>query len=83
MFGPSGQLNGPLMHTGGFTAEQMLDHYNNIDEQGNPNLDNRLARGGGVSMNMTNNERQAMLSFLRTLTGSNVYSDERWSNPFE
>lgn len=82
MFNPNGQLNGPLMHTGNFNAQQMLDHYDSIDAQGNPNLDNVLVRGGGVQLNMSDDEKDAIIAFLKTLTGINVYQDVRWSNPF-
>jgi len=83
MFDPNGNLNGPLMHTGEFDVEDMLDHYNSINAQGNPNLDNRLARGGnGIQLNMTQAERNALVAFLQTLSGTNVYTDEKWSNPF-
>jgi len=82
MFDPNGNLNGLLMHTGDFTIEDMLDHYNSIDAQDNPNLDNRLARGGGVQLNMTQAERDALVAFLKTLTGTNVYTDEKWSDPY-
>ena len=83
MFDTNGNLNGPLMHTGEFDVEDMLDHYNSINAQGNPNLDNRLERGNqGIQLNMTQAERDALVAFLKTLTGTNVYTDERWSNPF-
>jgi len=82
LFNPDGQLNGPLMHTGNFDANEMLEHYNAIESPGNPNLDNILARGGGVQLNMTLEEKEAVIAFLKTLTGSNVYQDEKWSNPF-
>ncbi|MEM6772332.1 MAG: cytochrome-c peroxidase, partial [Bacteroidota bacterium] len=83
VFLPNGQDNGPFMHTGTFaTINEVLSHYNRIP-QGNPELDRRLSPGGNPQqLNMTQAEREALIAFLRTLTGSNLYTDERWSDPF-
>lgn len=79
-----GSPNGPLMHDGskaGLSA--MLEHYNAISIANNASLDNRLKPGGsGQNLNMTVAEKNALIAFLRTLAGSNVYSDAKWSNPF-
>lgn len=78
---PDGSLNGPLMHDGSFTSlRQVIDHYNQVPN--NANLDNRLNRGGG-NLQLTEQEKLDLEAFLRTLTGSNIYTDERWSNPFD
>lgn len=83
MFNSAGELNTPLMHTGDFvTIDQVIDHYNDINEAGNNNLDRRLAEGNGVRLNITNEERAALTAFLKTLTGRNLYEDPKWSNPF-
>ncbi len=88
MFNPEGTLNGPLMHDGSMTLNDVLDHYNDItfNQAENPNLDGRL-RGGpngpGQKLQMTAQERGALVAFLRTLTGSDVYTNERWSDPFD
>ncbi len=83
LFDPAGSLNAPLMHTGSLTTiDQVLDHYNSIQEAGNNQLDRRLARGNGVQLNLTANERAAVIAFLQTLSGTAVYEDERWSDPF-
>lgn len=81
-----------FMHNGGQTAPDLnavLSHYNNIpainDTRQNRNaLDRRLRPNGNLQrLNLTQNERRQMIQFLRTLTGSNVYTDEKWSNPFD
>ncbi len=80
-----GNLNGPLMHTGQFaTLENAILHYNVITTDNNNNLDNRLMPGGiGQKLNMTQQEIDALVAFLKTLTGSNVYTDAKWSDPFQ
>jgi cytochrome c peroxidase len=81
--GPSGQLNGPLMHNGSFTIAQVINHYAAIPGN-NPNLDPRLRRpGGGVQvLNLTAQDRLDLEAFLLTLGGTAVYTERKWSNPF-
>ena len=81
----AGEVNGPLMHTGGFNSLQnAIGHYNTIDVvAGNTNLDPRLSpRGTGQNLNITPTEREALVAFLKTLTGREIYTHEKWSNPF-
>lgn len=81
---PQGLVNGPLMHNGQFTSlEQVIDHYNLIPQNpANTNLDLRL-QGPGSNLGLTPEEKSALVAFLRTLSGTNVYTDERWSDPFD
>lgn len=83
MFDADGNLHSPLMHTGSFMSmQQVLMHYNMMTL--NPNLDNRLRPGGNPQrLNMTNTERDAVIAFLQTLTGQEVYTAERYASPFE
>ena len=85
LINPSGTLNGRLMHTANFTSlQQAIGHYGTINiAPGNTNLDPRLTPGGiGQQLNLTNTEVQAVVAFLQTLTGTNVYTNTKWSNPF-
>ena len=84
---PDGSLNGPLMHDGSMTSLlQVIDHYNNIpNNSANTNLDNRLQRPGNQTqqLNLTTNQKNAIVDFLKTLTGSAIYTNEIWSDPFD
>jgi len=90
MVAPDGQLNGPLMHDGSLAdLRAVVEHYNDIPIiPGNNNLDPRLRGGGGPGngtgqeLNLTENEKDAIVAFLLTLSGTSVYTDERWSDPF-
>jgi cytochrome c peroxidase len=88
MVNPSGQLNGPLMHDGSkATLLDVINHYNVItfNAATNNQLDNRLKGpppGLGQNLNLTQAQKDNLVAFLSTLTGNNVYTDERWSNPF-
>jgi len=80
----NGESNGPFMHIGASNnLSTVIDHYNTINRAGNDNLDPRLMRNGnGQRLNMTQQEKDAVIAFLRTLSGTNVYVDEKWSTPF-
>jgi len=80
-----GTPNGQMMHTGGITTLQTaIGHYGTINiAPGNNNLDQRLMPGGfGQQLNLNANEVNAVIAFLRTLTGTNVYTDPKWASPF-
>ncbi|TCZ74906.1 cytochrome-c peroxidase [Flaviaesturariibacter aridisoli] len=82
---PGGGGNGPMMHTAVFTSiQQVLGHYGNINvAPGNNNLDPRLMPGGnGQRLNLTAAEVNAVTAFLQTLSGTALYTDAKWSDPF-
>lgn len=88
----NGTPHGPFMHDGSkATLLDVVNHYNSIPAvtQG---LDRRLAgpppRPGGPPpqaqrLDLSANEKAALVAFLGTLTGSDVYRDEKWSSPFD
>ncbi|MEL7144960.1 MAG: cytochrome-c peroxidase [Bacteroidota bacterium] len=79
IFDASGQQNGGLMHTGDMTLEVVLDHYNSVPANA-PNVDRRVR---GQRLMMTADEKTAVVAFIKTLSGSDVYTNEKWSDPFE
>jgi cytochrome c peroxidase len=82
----AGIENGQFMHTGNLTTlQQVIGHYANINiAPGNTNLDPRLTPGGvGQKLNLTAQETDAVIAFLKTLSGSDVYANKKWSNPFK
>jgi cytochrome c peroxidase len=81
----NGTPNTPMMHTGNFaTLQNVIGHYGSINlAPANNRLDPRLRPNGfGQQLNLTATEVQAVVAFIRTLTGSAVYTDARWSDPF-
>ncbi len=85
-------LTAPYMHDGRFsTLEQVLDHYNEgikvsdtldplILEADNQPLEAVPTR---VSLNLSEQEQEAIIAFLHTLTDESFVTDQRFSNPFE
>ena len=70
----------------------VINHYNVIPAV-TSGLDRRLAgpppRPGqppsetGQRLNLTDAEKNALVAFLGTLTGTSIYIDEKWSSPFD
>jgi len=80
-----GTPNGPMMHTANLRGLQaVIGHYGQINiAPGNTRLDPRLRPNGvGQQLNLTQPEVDAVIAFMRTLTGRAVYTDTRWSDPF-
>ena len=83
-------LTAPYMHDGRFsTLEEVLDHYNEgikasatlsplIREAGN---DERKP-ADRISLNLTEEEKTAIVAFLHTLTDERFVTDPQFSNPF-
>ena len=89
LFDANGDQIAPYMHDGSILSlEEVIEHYNLItwDPLVNPDLDNKLKMGGpngtGQNLNLTQNEKDQLLAFLKTLSGTHVYSAEEYSNPF-
>ena len=84
LLNPSGVPNTSFMHDGSFaTLAQVVNHYNLIPAD-NANLDPRLRRPGGQpqSLQLTQQQKNDLAAFLGTLTGTAVYTDAKWSDPF-
>lgn len=88
IFNPQGELNGGLMHTGELnTLEEVLAHYGSIDATDNPTIDRRLrgapgTQANGQQLNLTQEEIDNLVAFLKTLGGEDMYTNEKWSDPF-
>ncbi len=77
-------LRAPYMHDGRFaTLEQVIEHYNS-GIQAHPNLERILkdSAGNPRRMNLSQEEKSALVAFLKTLTDTKFVEDEKFSNPF-
>jgi cytochrome c peroxidase len=75
---------GPYMHDGRFaTLEEVVEHYDSGVQNG-PALDRRLMgpNGAPIRLNLTEDERAALVAFMRTLTDEALLVDPRFSDPF-
>ncbi|HYD20211.1 MAG TPA: cytochrome c peroxidase [Flavipsychrobacter sp.] len=78
-------LTAPYMHDGRFnTLNDVIDHYSQ-GIQNHPELDVRLrdGNGGPMRMNIKDEEKQAIVAFLNTLTDYTMITEPKYSNPFK
>jgi cytochrome c peroxidase len=83
-------LTAPYMHDGRFKSlEEVLDHYDSGIKPSTTlsslivEATNRGAPAGGrISLHLTQEEKAAVIAFLRTLTDEEFVSAERFSDPF-
>jgi cytochrome c peroxidase len=78
-------LTAPYMHDGRFnTMEEVVEFYNS-GIQAHPNLDDNLksANGDPKRLNLSNDDKQALIAFLHTLTDDIARTDTKFSNPFK
>lgn len=78
-------LTGPYMHDGRFSSlDQVLEHYSH-NIKNHPNLDVRLKGTNNLAkeMNISTQEKTALIAFLNTLTDYSLITDPKFSNPFK
>jgi cytochrome c peroxidase len=84
-----GTPHGGFMHDASLpTLLSVINHYNTIPAVVT-GIDPRLTRPGGPGnppqpqrLNLTTQQKTDLEAFLRTLTGSSIYTDEKFSSPF-
>ncbi len=78
-------LTAPYMHDGRFkTINDVLEHYSH-GIQDNSHLDSRLRNqdGSPKKLNITEEDKTALIAFLNTMTDYTVLSNPLLSNPFK
>ena len=81
------EVRGRFMHDGRFTTlRQVVDFYDH-GIQDNPNLDSLLRINDNSSeevelLNLTEEEKQALVDFMKTLTDEQFLNDPKFSDPF-
>jgi cytochrome c peroxidase len=78
-------LSKAFMHDGRFSSlEEVVEHYNSGVKLG-PALDtNRLAPNGvPLRLNLTAEDKAALVAFMKTLTDTTLTTDPKFSDPFK
>ena len=85
LFNSESVPNGAFMHSAiSSDIFAVIEHYDN-GITNSPNLDPRLLGGpggNGQRLQMSLEEKENLLAFLKTLSGTAVYHNEKWANPF-
>lgn len=79
------ELTAPYMHDGRFkTLGEVIEHYNSA-VQPHPNLSSQLRNPDNSPrrLNLTDEEKAALIAFLKTLTDRSVIADVRFGDPFK
>jgi cytochrome c peroxidase len=85
LLNPAAATNGAFMHNGSLAnLAAVVNHYNQIVvSPANTNLDPKLNGGGrGQSLRLSAAQQGAIVAFLATLSGRDVYTNKKWGNPF-
>lgn len=78
-------VRAPYMHDGRFAnLEQVIDHYS-TGMQNHPRTLPFMkdTNGNAIKYNFTDQEKQALIAFLNTLTDEQFLADEKFSSPFK
>jgi cytochrome c peroxidase len=79
-------LTAPYMHDGRFTTlAEVVEHYNS-GVKDNVNLDQRLrdpVTNQPQRLNLTQQQKDAIVAFLNTLTDNSFTADIKYANPFK
>ena len=76
----------PYMHDGRYqTLEQVINFYSDSVNQQSPNIDPVMLKSNrqNGSLNLSDEEKEALIAFLNTLNDSTFIENERFSSPFE
>jgi cytochrome c peroxidase len=79
------ELTAPYMHDGRFaTLEDVVEHYS-TGVKNHPNLSPQLRLPGGQPrlLNLSAQDKAAIVAFLKTLTDRTITTDVKFSNPFK
>ena len=77
------ELTAPYMHDGRFaTLEEVVEHYNS-GVQDHENLPDKLRENGAPKrLNLSDQEKAALVAFMKTLTDHQFITDVKYSDPF-
>ncbi|MGB0387385.1 MAG: cytochrome-c peroxidase, partial [Ardenticatenaceae bacterium] len=77
------ELTAPYMHDGRFaTLEEVVEHYNS-GVQDHENLPDKLRSNGAPKrLNLSDQEKAALVAFMKTLTDYEFITDVKYSDPF-
>lgn len=77
------EVTAPYMHDGRFeTLEEVIDHYDH-GIRSSPTLDPALEYTTSTGLMLTDQDKEDLIAFLKSLTDDKLLTDPRYSDPFE
>ena len=79
------ELTAPYMHDGRFSSlEQVIEHYS-TGVKNHPNLSPQLKLQNGQPrlLNLSAEDKAALVAFLKTLTDNTLATDPKFADPFK
>ncbi len=77
-------LTAPYMHDGRFnTLEEVVEHYSTGVNYDHPNIHPQMSAHGGIQLNLSQEQKDDLLAYLRTMTDFTFISNPAYSNPFK
>jgi cytochrome c peroxidase len=75
-------ISAPYMHDGRFkTLDEVIQHYNHV--KGSMFLDSKLQPQIEKGLQLSNEDKQALIAFLNTLTDQKFLNNSEYANPFK
>jgi cytochrome c peroxidase len=76
-------VTAPYMHDGRFkTLEEVIDHYSDGVNFDNPNIHPQMAAHGGIQLRLSQQQKDDLVAYLRSMTDSTFLNNPAYSNPF-
>ncbi len=81
------EYTAPYMHDGRFETLMEVVEFYNSGVQAHPNLDDRLTEeieigGTPIRLNLSQQQKEDLIAFLKTLSDEHLLTDEKFENPF-
>jgi cytochrome c peroxidase len=77
-------LTAPYMHDGRFnTLEEVIEHYSSGVNYDHPNIHPQMSAHGGIQLNLSQQQKDDLVAYLRTMTDSTFIANPAYSNPFK
>ena len=71
------------MHDGRFkTLEEVIDHYSDGVNFDHPNIHPQMAAHSGIQLRLSQQQKDDLLAYLRSMTDSTFLNNPAYSNPF-
>ncbi len=79
------EVSGPYMHDGRFTTLEEVVEFYNSGVKPHPNLDPLMRDDNGdpLLLGLSDDDKQALIAFMETLTDRELLTDPRFSDPFK